>query len=117
MFCARCGNLVPDRNSFCNACGMTTAPANLPTNVASPTPLWQALFAEPKTDAKAIANLVFGLSVLPVSCCAMAIILGHLSLSEVGKSSGWIIGKGLATEVWYWVISEWPQFRFYFWSW
>jgi len=51
----------------------------------------------PKTSAKAILSLVFGLFVFFFPFSIVAVILGHLSLSEIKKSAGRLTGDGLAT--------------------
>jgi hypothetical protein len=92
MLCARCGNSVADTSSFCPRCGTTTA-------LLTPAPHtehWQSVFAEPKTDNKAIASLVFGCLFFLFPSALLAIILGHLSLSEIRKSAGRMKGRGLA---------------------
>ena len=51
--------------------------------------------AQQKTSGMAIASLVCGiLNVFPLS--VVAIVLGHVSLSQIKKSAGQIQGKGLA---------------------
>jgi hypothetical protein len=57
---------------------------------------WQEIFAEPKTDNKAIASLVFGCFFFLLPSALLAIILGHLSLSEIRKSAGRMKGRGQA---------------------
>jgi type II secretory pathway pseudopilin PulG len=48
-----------------------------------------------ETSGKAIASLVCGIvNVFPF--CVIAIILGHISLSQIGKSAGRLKGRGLA---------------------
>ncbi len=50
----------------------------------------------PPTSGKAIGSLVCGLLLFFFPASVVAIILGHLSLSEINKSAGRIGGKGLA---------------------
>jgi hypothetical protein len=92
MICARCRNNVADGNSFCPTCGATVAPVNS----YLPAEHWQTVFAEAKTDNKAIASLVFGCLFFLLPSALLAIILGHLSLAEIRKSAGRIKGRGLA---------------------
>ncbi len=96
MFCTQCGNLVTGGNGFCHVCGTPTVPANAPINDASHPAHWQDVFTEPKTDAKAIASLVFGCLSFLFPAAVLAIILGHISLSEIARNSGRTKGKGLA---------------------
>jgi len=68
------------------------------------TPLWSSLpqqpyFDRPRTDGKAIASLICG--VLSVMCFTFlagipAVILGHLSKSDIRKSQGRLQGDGIA---------------------
>jgi hypothetical protein len=50
----------------------------------------------PKTSGKSIASLIFGFFSLFFPAAILAIIFGHLSLSEIGKSAGRIQGRGIA---------------------
>jgi hypothetical protein len=93
MFCGQCGNNLADGGGFCGACGMRLTPSS----GVPPAPTWQTVFIEPKTDNKAIASLVFGCLFFFFPAALLAIILGHLSLSEIRKSAGRMKGKGLAT--------------------
>lgn len=89
-FCMRCGNTIGDQDKFCRSCG---APAGV--TPAAPVP---ATFAGPaKTSPKAILSLIFGICTLLFPLSVVAIILGHLSLSEIKKSAGRLTGEGLAT--------------------
>jgi Domain of unknown function (DUF4190) len=88
MFCGRCGTGLSDLSRVCTACGVTLASAGRSPGEAAP--------GEAKTDGKAIASLVFGGLFFLFPSAVLAIILGHLSLSEIGKSGGRIKGKGLA---------------------
>ena len=96
MVCPRCGNNMADGSSFCNACGTAIAPANPTANVAPLASTSQALFSEPKTSGKSIASLIFGCFFFLFPSSVVAIVLGHLSLSEIGKSAGRIKGRGMA---------------------
>ena len=75
---------------------MTIAAAKAPAVSEPSAEHWQTVFAEPKTDNKAIASLVFGCLFFLFPSALLAIILGHLSLSEIRKSAGRMKGKGLA---------------------
>ncbi len=52
--------------------------------------------ATPETSGKAIASLVFGVFLFFFPFSIIAIIFGHLSLSDVKKSAGRLTGRGLA---------------------
>ena len=52
---------------------------------------------EPPTSGKAIGSLISGIFFLFLPASIVAVILGHLSLSEIRKSAGRIKGQGIAT--------------------
>jgi type II secretory pathway pseudopilin PulG len=102
MFCTYCGQTTNDEQArFCQSCGQpfaaTTnrlaepAPTFVPQGVA-PGPA-----TAPETDPKAIASLVCSLVFFfaPLTQIA-AIILGHMSRSDIRKSGGRKTGEGLA---------------------
>ncbi|MGC1167958.1 MAG: DUF4190 domain-containing protein, partial [Candidatus Acidiferrales bacterium] len=49
------------------------------------------------TSGKAIASLICGIFTLFLPASIAAIILGHLSLSEIRKSAGRLGGRGVAS--------------------
>jgi len=91
-FCATCGNAMNPDDKFCRICGAQCAPgltAVAPAPFAAPVP-------PGKTSVKAILSLVFGLFIFFFPFSIVAIILGHLSFSEIKKSAGRLTGNGLA---------------------
>jgi type II secretory pathway pseudopilin PulG len=52
---------------------------------------------KPPLSGKAIGSLIFGIFVFFFPASLVAVILGHLSLSEIRKSAGRLKGEGLAT--------------------
>ncbi|HVN19851.1 MAG TPA: DUF4190 domain-containing protein [Dongiaceae bacterium] len=88
-FCTHCGNSVDDQDKFCPACGAAAgrAPAQIPVAPTGPT----------KTSTKAIISLICGLFIFCFPLSVVAVILGHLSHSEIKKSAGRLTGEGLAT--------------------
>jgi len=104
MFCQNCGTTNPDSGQFCSKCGspLTAAAAVRPTtgpgafpggSYATPPPF----DGNPRTSGKAIASLVCGIFTFFFPASIAAIILGHISLSEIRKSGGRIGGQGIAT--------------------
>ena len=95
MYCSKCGTLNTDSSQFCSACGQTfsgaPSPAPLPTATGTPGPP-----AFPETSGKAIASLVCGLLSLIFPAAIAAIVLGHISRSEIRKSGGRLQGEGMA---------------------
>ena len=89
-FCMRCGNSVDDQDQFCRTCGTPVAGAPVTAPPAAP-------IGSPATSTKAIISLVSGLFIFLFPLSLVAIILGHMSLSEIRKSAGRLTGEGLAT--------------------
>lgn len=99
MFCSKCGAAVPEGGRFCNACGhpvggqpvSTSVPQGTPSPVMEPAP-------DAPTSGKALASMIigiFGLLFFPIAI--VAIILGHMSRSEIRKSNGRLKGLGMST--------------------
>ena len=89
-FCSACGTSMNEDERFCRACGKEAAP----TGIAAAMPMAPAGPAE--TSGKAIVSLIFGLFIFFFPFSIVAIIFGHLSLSEIRKSAGRLTGDGLA---------------------
>ena len=97
--CPRCSTAVQDGVSFCPSCGSNVAsmPSLSPPQASplGPGPYGTA----PQTSGKAIGSLICGivsLIILPFFASIPAVILGHISLSEIRKSMGRLQGKGMA---------------------
>lgn len=92
MFCSGCGNNVAAGERFCRVCGK-----ELPTSAAvTPAVEMPAVETPAETSGKAIASLVCGLFLFAFPLSVLAIIFGHLSLSEIRKSAGRLKGEGMA---------------------
>lgn len=88
MFCKYCGSSVAQGAYFCAACGKDlTAPA-------PPVPFDPGV--PPQTSGKALGSLIFGLFLFFFPFSIVAIVLGHLSLSQIRKSAGRLKGEGMA---------------------
>lgn len=87
VFCAGCGHNVSAAERFCQVCGK---------EVSVPAALSRAVGAVGETSGKAIASLVCGLFLFAFLLSTLAIIFGHLSVSEIRKSAGRLAGEGVA---------------------
>jgi len=93
-FCSGCGNSVTADDKFCRTCGRVVSDGAGVMPGASAPPVR----VEPtETSGKAIASLICGLFFFLPPLSIAAVILGHLSLSEIRKSAGRLKGSGLAT--------------------
>jgi hypothetical protein len=96
-FCTGCGNSMAVGERFCRVCGRNSSAAPAAPSMVSPSTTAPPLpAAAAETSGKAVGSLVCGLFfwILPVSI--VAIILGHISLSDIRKSAGRLKGDGLA---------------------
>ena len=92
MLCSRCGNSIGENSRFCDRCGEPARTAQIATG-----PLVPTAASPSETSGKAIASLLsglFGLIIFPAAIAA--IVLGHISRSEIRKSAGRLKGSGLA---------------------
>jgi type IV pilus assembly protein PilA len=87
VFCAGCGHNVSAGERFCQVCGK---------EVSVPAAMSPAVGAAGETSGKAIASLVCGLFLFAFPLSILAIIFGHLSVSEIRKSAGRLQGEGFA---------------------
>ena len=92
MLCSACGNNLSANEKFCTACGKpVSASATVTPAVATPAAITPA-----ETSGKAIASLVCGFFFFLFPVSILAVIFGHLSLSEIRKSAGRLKGEGVA---------------------
>ena len=91
-FCSACGNSIAADDQFCRVCGkhvLATPGATIPAAAMQQV-------GPPETSGKAIVSLVSGLLFFFLPFSIVAVIFGHLSLSEIRKSAGRLKGDGLA---------------------
>ena len=93
MLCPACGNNVAPGERFCRVCGREVA---APGTTAPAPGSFPATGAPLATSGKAIASLVCGLFFFFLPASIVAVILGHLSLSDIRKSAGQLKGDGMA---------------------
>ncbi len=106
MFCNQCGKENPDNVVSCVHCGgplATVPPMYAGQQQQQPYGMPQygapVLSLVPETSGKATASLVCGILSLACFGCLTgipAVILGHMSKSEIRKSGGKLKGEGLA---------------------
>ncbi len=91
-FCAGCGNSLSNADTFCAICGRsvsaTSAIPQLDPGIA--------FGLAPETSGKAIFSLICGIFGIFPPAAIVAVIFGHLSMSEIRRSAGRLTGKGLA---------------------
>jgi len=90
-FCLGCGTSMAEGERFCGNCGRDTSATATP----APDPA-VAFGLLPETSGKAIFSLVSSFFGLFLPFALVAVIFGHLSLSEIRKSPGRLKGRGLA---------------------
>jgi hypothetical protein len=88
MFCDNCGTENSGQAQFCLRCG---AGLLAPSSTSG-----QPYTGPTQSSGKAIASLICGIFAFLFPSAVAAIILGHLSLSEIRKSAGRLTGRGLA---------------------
>ena len=89
MFCAQCGTTLADGSRFCTVCGRGVLAPEAPPTPTGPV-------APQQTDRKAVASLILGCFFFLLPAAIVAVILGHMSLSEIRKSAGRLKGEDLA---------------------
>ena len=92
-FCPGCGNSLSEGDTFCAVCGRSTSGS---AATAPPVDPSVAFGLPPETSGKAIFSLVCGILGLFPPAAVVAVIFGHLSLSEIRRSAGQLSGRGLA---------------------
>jgi type IV pilus assembly protein PilA len=100
MFCEKCGAVAPDGSQFCNHCGHSFSSSVQPPPVATAVPPPTQVVppaADAPTSGKALASMISGIFGLLFFFPAIAaIILGHISRSEIRESNGRLRGGGMA---------------------
>jgi len=93
MICRYCAAEIADGSQFCAKCGAPLGTQTIP----APPPVSPPPMGAPQTSGKAIASLICGCLFFFFPAAIVAIVLGHLALSEIRKSAGWLKGQGIAT--------------------
>jgi hypothetical protein len=98
MVCSQCGQAMSEGATFCSNCGRPSLLTNvglagLPPQASAGVP---APVTAEKTSGMAIASLIFGILFLFFPLSLLAVVFGHVSLSQIKKSAGRLGGRGLA---------------------
>jgi len=97
MFCALCGAENSNDGRFCGKCGAALqGQRNMPPPGAGYGAPEQPYTGPTETSGKAIGSLICGLLFFIFPVALLAIVLGHLSLSDIRKAAGRITGRGMA---------------------
>jgi type IV pilus assembly protein PilA len=96
MYCPKCGKPNSDTSQFCAACGQPLTAQTLASQEPVPGMVGAPPLTPPETSGKAIASLVCGLLSFILPAAIPAVILGHISRSEIRKSGGRLTGSGMA---------------------
>lgn len=92
MICPHCSFDNPKGRKYCRGCAKPLAPEPPPP----PPPLIVVESVEPKNSKKAIASLALSFLAFFLPLGIAAITLGHISRSEIAKSTGHLKGTALA---------------------
>lgn len=90
--CPYCAEAIPEDAQFCQFCGTSLTGSAAPAGSAAVT----TVPGPGPTSGKAIASLICGIFSFLLPSAIVAVIFGHLSLSEINRSAGRIRGKGMA---------------------
>lgn len=96
MHCTKCGAPNSPGAQFCSNCGNSLTPQPVTTGPGpGSSPMPPPYAGTPQTSGKAIGSLICGIiNIFPLFI--VAVILGHLALSDIKKSAGRLGGRGLA---------------------
>jgi type IV pilus assembly protein PilA len=85
--CPYCAESIEDQARICPFCNTNLAAPNVPLGAAP---------GSSGTSGKAIGSLVCGILFFFLPSAIVAVVLGHLSLSDIRRSAGRLGGRGLA---------------------
>src|ERR1700689_741280 len=97
MLCWLCGADNPNEGRFCGKCGsVLQGQKGMPDPGTAFDGLAQPYTGPTETSGKAIGSLICGILFFLFPTAIVAIVLGHLSLSDIRKAGGRLKGHGLA---------------------
>ena len=100
-YCNQCGAVVPAAARFCASCGAPVAAAQMPP-MPPPAPQYPYAAADaapstgPRTNGLAIASMVLGIVWVYWIGSILAVIFGHIALSQIRRTGGVQQGRGMA---------------------
>jgi type IV pilus assembly protein PilA len=94
LFCSGCGHDVAVGERFCRVCGKEVSAESAQSPVLLPAA--EGTIFPAQTSGKAIASLVCGFFLFAFPLSILAVIFGHLAVSEIRKSAGRLKGEGMA---------------------
>lgn len=98
MICALCAAENPIKGRYCLKCGaLLQGQRAMPPQPIYPDAPSAPYSGPTETSGKAIGSFICGLLFFFFPSSIVAIILGHLSLAEIRRSSGRLTGRGMAT--------------------
>ena len=97
MLCSMCGADNPNDGRFCGKCGaVMQGQKGIPGPGTDFQGSAQPYTGPTQTSGKAIGSLICGLLFFIFPVAIVAIILGHLSLSDIARAAGRLKGRGMA---------------------
>ena len=90
--CPYCAEAIPEDAQFCQFCGTSLTGNAAPFGSAPP----PTAPGQGPTSGKAIVSLICGIFSFVLPSAIVAVIFGHLSLSEIKRSAGRVRGRGMA---------------------
>ncbi len=99
MFCPKCGTKNAELTKFCMKCAQPLEQGSQPVQpvVNALNPFGTQAYAGPtQTSGKAIGAFICGLLFFFLPTSIAAVVLGHISLSDIRKSAGRLAGRGIA---------------------
>jgi type IV pilus assembly protein PilA len=88
--CPYCAEPIEEQAQVCPFCNTSLAAVRAPGGSPPPLP------GNSGTSGKAIASLICGILFFFLPSAIIAVIMGHLSLSDIKRSAGRLGGKGMA---------------------
>jgi type IV pilus assembly protein PilA len=89
-FCTKCGKQNANDSAHCLYCGASFSSTGIGQGGR------ETQMQPAKTSGLAIASMICGILFLLFPAAIAAIVMGHMSLSQIGKSGGRLTGRGMS---------------------